>query len=145
MVDTLKQATDGITIAATVIGIITLFGAGIGLMNIMLVSVAERTREIGMMRAVGMTRVQLIRMILQESCILGALGAVAAILLGSWLAWLWVTHTQAHILGWIVAFHFPWFAILTTLGAGIGVALLAGFFPARRAAYFEICDALDYD
>ena len=45
--ETLLEATSGITLAATVIGIITLFGAGIGLMNIMLVSVSERTREIG--------------------------------------------------------------------------------------------------
>jgi putative ABC transport system permease protein len=141
LTETIDQSfayTSAIQVAALLVGLL-------GLINTLLISVLERTREIGMMRAVGMTRVQLIRMILQESCILGALGAVAAILLGSWLAWLWVTHTQAHILGWIVAFHFPWSAILTTLGAGIGVALLAGFFPARRAAYFEICDALDYD
>ena len=130
--------TRAIQLAALLVGLL-------GLVNTLLISVLERTREIGMMRAVGMTRRQLIRLILQESLILGILGAIAAILLGGWLAWLWVTHTQAHILGWLVEFHFPWSAILTTLGAGTLVALLAGYFPARRAAYFEICEALDYD
>ena len=56
-----------VTMAATIIGLITLMGAVIGLMNIMLVSVTERTQEIGMLRAVGMTRGQVVRMVLAEA------------------------------------------------------------------------------
>ena len=74
MVDTMLKGISGITAAAVVIGIITLFGAGIGLMNIMLVSVAERTREIGTRKALGASAKAIGTQFLVEVIIIGQLG-----------------------------------------------------------------------
>jgi putative ABC transport system permease protein len=117
----------------------------IGLLNTLLMSILERTRELGMLRALGMSRGMLSTMIFQESLIQGTLGAVAAVILGSWIAHLWVSYSLAHLLGWMVEFDFPWFSVLTTVGLGIGVAILAGILPARRASNLEITWALQYE
>jgi putative ABC transport system permease protein len=117
----------------------------LGLMNTLLISVLERTRELGMLRAVGMTRMQLASMILQESFLQGILGGAVAVILGSAMAYLWITSSLEKVLGWLIAFHFPLSSIGVTLGVGVTVALLAGFWPARRAANLEIREALDYE
>jgi putative ABC transport system permease protein len=71
-----------VTYAATLIGIITLFGAAIGLMNIMLVSVTERTREIGVSKALGATRKEVRRQFLTEAIVICQLGGLLGIVLG---------------------------------------------------------------
>jgi putative ABC transport system permease protein len=117
----------------------------LGLLNTLLISVLERTREIGMLRAVGMTQKQLSRMILLEALLQGFFGAIAAIGLGSWISHLWVKYTLVHLMGYIIDFYFPWEGIWLALLSGIGVAAFAGFFPARNAARLEIREALDYE
>jgi putative ABC transport system permease protein len=92
-----------------------------------------------------MDRRQLSAMILLEALTQGALGAVAAVLLGSWIAYLWVTYSLAHVLGYIIEFHFPWLGVGVTVLIGVTVALLAGVVPARRAARIEIREALEYE
>ena len=82
LVDTLLEATSGITIAAAVIGIITLFGAGIGLMNIMLVSVSERTREIGTRKSLGASARAIRTQFLVEVIIIGQIGGFVGISAG---------------------------------------------------------------
>jgi putative ABC transport system permease protein len=130
--------TRAIEAAALLVGLL-------GLLNTLLIAVMERTRELGMLRAVGMSRRQLSRMILQEALIQGWLGAVAAVLLGSLIAYLWITRSLAHVLGYIIDFHFPWSAVGATMLIGTGVALVAGFLPARRASRLEIREALEYE
>jgi putative ABC transport system permease protein len=130
--------TKAVEIAALLVGLI-------GLLNTLLMSILERTRELGMLRALGMSRGMLSRMIFQESLIQGGLGAVAAVVLGSWIAHLWVTYSLAHLLGWMVQFNFPWVSVLTTIGLGVAVAVLAGIMPARRASNLEITWALQYE
>ena len=71
-----------VTMGATIIGIITLLGAAIGLMNIMLVSVAERTREIGIRKALGATRFSIKRQFLVEAIVICQLGGILGIILG---------------------------------------------------------------
>jgi putative ABC transport system permease protein len=117
----------------------------LGLLNTLLISVMERMRELGMLRAVGMSRGQLRRMILIEALAQGAFGALSAVLLGSAIAYLWITHSLAHVLGWLIAFHFPWLSAIGTVLIGTAVALAAGFFPARRASNLEIRNALEYE
>ncbi len=107
-----------VTIAATIIGIITLFGAAIGLMNIMLVSVTERTREIGIRKAIGAKSKIIRRQFLYESVLIGQLGGFFGIILGILIGnvvslvtggvfiipWLW-------ILSGVVLMFFSWFSI----------------------------------
>ncbi|HAI00909.1 MAG TPA: ABC transporter, partial [Flavobacteriales bacterium] len=81
LVDTLLEATDGITLAAVFIGLVTLFGAGIGLMNIMLVSVSERTREIGTRKSLGASSAAIRTQFLVEVMVIGQLGGVLGIAL----------------------------------------------------------------
>ena len=80
--DTLLEATDGITLAAVFIGLITLLGAGIGLMNIMLVSVSERTREIGTRKSLGASSRAIRLQFLVEVMVIGQLGGIVGIGLG---------------------------------------------------------------
>ena len=81
LVETLMEATQGITIAAAFIGLITLLGAGIGLMNIMLVSVSERTREIGTRKSLGASSQAIRTQFLVEVMVIGQLGGVVGIVM----------------------------------------------------------------
>lgn len=141
MVRTIDQSfgyTRAIEGAALLVGLL-------GLLNTLLISVMERMRELGMLRAVGMSRGQMARMILQEALIQGGFGAIAAVVLGSGITYLWITHSLAHVLGWMIHFHFPWISVVTTVLVGTAVALVAGFFPARRASHLVIREALEYE
>jgi putative ABC transport system permease protein len=117
----------------------------LGLLNTLLISVLERTREIGMIRAVGGTRNQISNMILLESLLQGVFGSIVAILLGSYVGKLFVEYGLTTTLGWIIEFHFPKESVLQTLFTGILVAMLAGILPARKAANLEITESLDYE
>lgn len=117
----------------------------LGILNTLMVSIMERTRELGLLRAVGMSKGQMFLLVMQESLVLGFLGAIVAITLGSWIAYAWMTRSLSEVLGWIVHFHYPWRAIGKTMAIGVGVALLAGVLPSRRAARIEIKEALEYE
>lgn len=130
---------------ARVIQIAALLVGLLGLLNTLLISVMERFRELGMLRAIGMTRRQLGLMILQEATFQGFFGSIAAIAVGTWIAYLWITYSLANSLGWIILFHFPWSSLALTAAAGLVVAWLAGAWPARRAAHLEIREALEYE
>jgi putative ABC transport system permease protein len=117
----------------------------LGLLNTLLISVMERTREIGMLRAIGSTRLQVSKMIFFEAILQGFFGAVVAILLGSYVGKLFVEYTLSTTLGWEIDYHFPKDAILNTILIGVAVAGVAGFLPARKAAQLQITEALDYE
>jgi putative ABC transport system permease protein len=127
-----------ITAAAIIIGIITLFGAGIGLMNIMLVSVTERTREIGVTKALGATKSVIRTQFLIEAIVIcqigGALGIVLGILAGNCVSLL--------IGG---TFIIPWGPILLGISFCFIVGLAAGIYPAIRASRLDPIEALRYE
>lgn len=135
LVATLRQATQGITIAATVIGLITLFGAGIGLMNIMLVSVSERTREIGVRKSLGATPAAIRTQFLVEVMVIGQIGGLLGILSGL-------------VVGNIVAsyletpFVVPWLWISVGVIMSLVTSILSGYYPARQAARLDPIVAL---
>ncbi len=130
--------TSKIQIGATVIGLITLLGAAIGLMNIMLVSVTERTREIGIRKAVGATRRTIRNQFLVEAIVIaqigGVLGIIAGILIGNIVSYA----TDS-------AFIIPWLWILLGFGLCIIVALLSGIIPANKAARLDPIESLRYE
>lgn len=119
--------------------------ACLGILNTLLVSVLERTREIGLLRAIGMSAKQVFKMILKEALVQGFIGATIAVFLGSWVTFLWMQRSLPEMLGWVIDFHYPFQSILLALIAGLLVTLLAGFLPSRRASTIQIKNALEYE
>ncbi|NDF99739.1 MAG: FtsX-like permease family protein, partial [Chitinophagia bacterium] len=127
-----------LTISATVIGLITLIGAAIGLMNIMLVSVSERTREVGLIKAIGGKRKMVSRQFLLEAIIISVLGALFGILLG-----VAVGNLFALVLN--TGFVIPWNWVFYGIFICTLVGLLAGLYPARKAGKLNPIEALRYE
>ncbi len=127
-----------VTIAATIIGFITLLGAAIGLMNIMLVSVTERTKEIGTRKALGANQNMIRLQFLTEAIVIcqigGLFGIVFGILIGNAVSLLFDS-------GFII----PWAWILLGVSMCMVVGVMAGFYPANKAARLDPIGALRYE
>lgn len=127
-----------ITLAATFIGLITLLGAGIGLMNIMLVLVTERTREIGVSKALGATKSNIRMQFLTEAVLIcqmgGALGIVLGIAIGNIVSVFFES-------GFIV----PWMWVIGGITFCFIVGIAAGIYPAIKASNLDPIDALRYE
>jgi len=115
--------------------IVSLFG----IVNTLVLTVFERTRELGMLRAVGMTRRQVRRMIRAESVITALMGGVIGILLGLVLGGLLAARID------FIVFTVPWGQVIVFVIAAVVVGLLAAIFPARRAAKLNVLEALQYE
>ena len=112
-----------------------------GMINTLVLSVYERTREIGMLRAIGMTRRQVRRMIRQESIITALIGAAIGLPLGIFLAAL-VNRALAE---YDVRFAIPWGQLLVLTIVAIVIGILAAIMPARRAAKLNPLEAIAYE
>jgi putative ABC transport system permease protein len=117
----------------------------LGILHALSVSVLERTRELGTLRAQGLTRVELIRVVLVEAALIGIMGSLIGALFGAALAHQNVTVLVAHQTGWRFEFAFAWAAVVTVSLACTLAALLAGFLPARRASLLPIAEALRFE
>lgn len=136
--------TDVLTLFLASIAAISLLVGGIGIMNIMLVSVTERTREIGLRKAVGATRKDILTQFLLEAVILTALGGVVGIILGAVLSFvISLILSQVVALGW--EFTFPVLAALMGLGMAAFIGLIFGLYPAYQAARKSPIEALRYE
>jgi putative ABC transport system permease protein len=127
-----------LTISATVIGMITLIGAAIGLMNIMLVSVTERTKEVGLIKAIGGKSKTVRQQFLTEAVIISILGAFFGIVLG-----VGVGNLFTIVLG--TGFVVPWDWVLYGIIICTTVGLLAGLYPALKAGRLNPIEALRYE
>lgn len=138
LLNMLFENTSKIKLAALVIGFITLFGAAIGLMNIMLVSVTERTREIGIRKSLGANKYTIRNQFLVEAIVIGQLGGFFGIVLGILAGNIVSLITDA-------SFIIPW----AWIGFGVVlcfiVALLSGIIPATKAAKLDPIEALRYE
>lgn len=127
-----------VSIAATIIGIITLIGAAVGLMNIMLVAVAERTREIGTRKAIGAKSSTIKQQFLFEAILICQMGGVLGVILG-----ILIGNVVSMMMG--SPFIVPWGWIFGGLGLALAVGLASGYFPAVKASRLDPIEALRYE
>ncbi|TND02872.1 MAG: hypothetical protein FD123_4019 [Bacteroidetes bacterium] len=134
----LNENLSTVYFAATGIGIITLIGAAIGLMNIMLVSVTERTREIGTRKALGATRAVILRQFLMESVMISILGGLGGILLGIIIGNLLMMQLSG-------TFVIPWAWMLGGVTICFVVGIISGIGPAIKASRLDPIEALRFE
>ncbi|MEK7437011.1 MAG: ABC transporter permease [Pseudomonadota bacterium] len=136
MLDVFGTVLNAITFAVAAIGGISLVVGGVGILTILTIAVAERTSEIGLLRAVGATRRSILLLFLGEAALLAILGGTAGLLLG------WAAALALHLVLPALPVHTPWtYALLAELVA-LAVGLAAGVLPARRAAHLDPLEAL---
>lgn len=133
-----------LTLLLTSIAAISLVVGGIGIMNIMLVSVTERTREIGLRKAIGATEKDIMIQFLLESVMLTALGGIIGIALGAGLS-LGISLALGKIAGLDWGFSFPVAAAVLGISVSTLVGLIFGLYPARKASLKSPIEALGYE
>ena len=135
---TQQQATEVFGLLLASIAAVSLIVGGIGIMNIMLVSVTERTREIGVRRALGATRINIMSQFLIEAVVLCLMGGGVGVLVGAGSA-----RAMSKLLGWNTLISPT--AVLVAFAFSAFVGLFFGLWPARRAANLNTIDALRYE
>ena len=138
MMDTMSSTMDTVTIILVVAAAFSLLVAGIGIMNIMLVSVTERTKEIGLRMSVGARGIDISNQFLIESIIISVTGGLIGIILGETIAGLasFLFHLPTSVPGWSITVSF---IVCTLIGIGFG------YFPARKAARMDPIEAIRYE
>ena len=114
-----------------------------GVVNTLSMSVFERTREIGILRAVGTTRLQIGRLIIDEGVVISLIGCLIGVALGSLLGYLFVQGSEAG--GFEIDFYYPKLPALAALLSGLFIGIFAGLLPARSAAHKSIVEAVQYE
>lgn len=127
-----------VALLAGIIGFITLIGAAVALMNILLVSVTERTREIGITKAIGAKKSHIRMQFFTEAIVISQIGGLIGVLLG-----LVIGNLVSIALGSV--FIIPWFWIAVGLGLCFTVAIIAGLYPAIKASNLDPIEALRYE
>ncbi len=138
LINRIAMITGYLEIAAWIISIITILGSSIALMNIMLVSVSERTREIGVRKALGAKRTTISTQFFIETIVIGQFGSILGIILG-------ILTGFGFAKGFDFEFTLPWAAIIWATIITFLVAVIAGSYPASKAAGLDPIESLRYE
>lgn len=138
LINRISEMTGVLSASAWVIGIITIFGSSIALMNIMLVSVTERTREIGVRKALGAKRSTIAFQFFIETLIIGQLGGLVGIVFGILIGYGISTAID-------FSFVIPWSAVIAAVITTFIVAVVSGSYPALKASKLDPIEALRYE
>lgn len=138
LVNRIAEMTGVLSASAWIIGIITILGSSIALMNIMIVSVTERTREIGVRKSLGAKRSTIAWQFFMETLIIGQIGGFVGIIFGILIGFGIATAINFD-------FTIPWMAIMAAVITSFIVALVSGLYPALKAAKLDPIEALRYE
>lgn len=138
IMEIIRTNTSMLQLSAITIGLITLLGAAIGLMNIMLVSVTERTKEIGISKAVGATRRNVLLQFLTEAVVICQLGGLLGVIFG-----IFIGNLVAYFLGG--SFIIPWLWMFIGIITCLVVGLISGLYPALKASRLDPIESLRYE
>lgn len=138
IMDTMEQTTGTLTLFLGAVAAISLVVGGIGIMNIMLVSVTERTREIGIRKALGATYNVIVTQFLIEAVVISLMGGIIGIAIG-----IGASHLIGTLSGMSTVISIP--TIILSFGFSMAIGLVFGIYPARKAAKLNPIDALHYE
>ncbi len=138
MVDDAFAITYAMELVAVVLALL-------GVINTLLAAVLDRTREIGLLRAVGADRGHIIRLFVGEAALMGLTGGFIGMVAGYILGFTVTTVVGVGSTGWSFPFHFPWLTAVQMFVLAAVCAVLAGLYPARRAARLDVVEALSYE
>lgn len=138
LVQRIAETTGTLNISAFVIGLVTILGSSIALMNIMIVSVTERTREIGVRKSLGAKRSTIAWQFFMETLVIGQLGGLVGMLLGIGIGYLFASFFD-------FAFTIPWMAMIAAFITSFIVAIVSGLYPALKASKLDPVEALRYE
>jgi putative ABC transport system permease protein len=125
--------------------LVAIFTAALGIVNALIISTAERKRELGVIRAIGGLRGQLRKMILLEAVVIAVIGILTAAIAGCFNTYFLTRTASSMIGGYTIPFAFPVKIILVSLPIVLAIALLAAWWPARRAVNLRVIDAIGYE
>lgn len=138
--DTVSSITNILAILLGGIAGISLLVGGIGIMNIMMVTVTERTREIGIRKSIGATRGEILRQFLMEGVVLCMMGCI----IGIFISWVILTLASAVVSSLSLSFTLNWLVVLLAVIFCLLIGLIFGLYPANKAAKMKPIDALHY-
>ena len=141
--DTLMETTKGAFAIFYALAILILIPAALGLLNTLTINILERTREIGVVRAVGGSRRQVRRIVTAEALLLGIFSAALGVLTGVAISYGFIGAFST--IGWKVTYVFPVIGVIAAIIVGVLLALFAAILPARNAAKLDIIRALQYE
>jgi putative ABC transport system permease protein len=141
IVDMIRKLYGLLYVQQFIVGIVAL----LGVINALFISVLQRRRELGLLRAVGASRPQVLRSVLAEATLMGLIGAIIGFVVGLMLEWYVVRILLLDESGFTFPVRVPWLACLWVFVASVGLATLVGLWPAYHATRLRIPDAIAYE